>query len=40
MPIVNYRWFPLGTDYLTIELLVTLLGPDTSYFAALKLHGS
>ena len=39
MPIVHYRWFPLGTDYLATELLVTLLGPDTCYFAALELNG-
>jgi hypothetical protein len=30
MPIVHYHWFPLGTDYLAIELLVTLLGPVTN----------
>ena len=39
MPIVHYRWFPLGTDYLAIELLLTLLCPDTCYFAALELNG-
>ena len=39
MPIVHYRWFPLGTDYLATELLVTLLGPNTCYFAALELNG-
>ena len=39
MPIVHYRWFPLGTDYLATELLVTLLGLDTCYFAALELNG-
>ena len=39
MPIVHYHWFPLGTDYLATELLVTLLGLDTCYFAALELNG-
>lgn len=38
MLIVNC-WFPFWTGYLAIELL-TLLGPDTCYFVALKLHGS
>jgi len=37
MPIVDYRWFPLGTDYLAIELLVTLLVPT---LATLQLWNS
>jgi len=39
MTIMFYGWFLFRTNNLANELLVTLLGPDTCYFAALELNG-